>query len=470
MYPIYIEQLPYQRHQSQLSVDDYAQIQHLLYQERAALHAYHQEQEKRRLQRAMYKLQVLTELQRRREQEELAIQAYYENKKRQQEAALLRQQLIFQQQQRQEEEQRRRQQQEEAFYTALIEHQQEQQRLYALAQQQAVKSTEYANPCHVIAEALATAAAQHEDAEEEDTISESEVEPEQKNLEALVKFLFGQKDNEEEEDEEEAEPEFESKQNQRGQIQEQAQEQMMTLDEFVDYISNKAHQLDSSDHEDNQQEQEQEQEEEKEDNDENDYVKVSDINVNNEDDTMEEPEDDVAALALEHLDENETEDSMDEDDMPDLVESAASLQNLVHDILTTTEYKDEFTKFPEEDPVKIAKFDALSRIEQELDTIRQQHEDHVLNASLDFPNPASPGTVLASTAENRQFLGYEDQIMKALLKLDMIESDGDEDIRNERKALVKRAEAMLAKLDDYKQKEWERVSCSSHSDEDEYMM
>jgi hypothetical protein len=59
--------------------------------------------------------------------------------------------------------------------------------------------------------------------------------------------------------------------------------------------------------------------------------------------------------------------------------------------------------------------------------------------------------------------------MKVLLKLDMIESDGDEHVRNERKTLVKRAEAILAKLDDYKQKEWERVSCSSQSDLDEDM-
>jgi hypothetical protein len=457
MYPIYIEQLPYQRHQSQLSVDDYAQIQRLLYQEqreRAALHAYQEQQEKLRLQRAMYKLQVLTELQRRREQEELAIQAYYENKRRQ--AAVIRQQMLLQ---KQEEELRRRrlQEEEEAFYAALIEHhqqEQQQQRLYALTQQQqAAKSAEYANPCRAIAEAVA--AAQHEqvEEEEEDAVSEPETEPDQKNFEALVKYLFGQEDNEQEE--EAAEPELESTDN-------QDQQHTMTLDQFMNYISTKAQELDNSDHEeDDQQEQ-----------NDDDYVQVSSGTNNNQDDTMEEQED-LAALALEHIDEDE--DSLDEDDdeMPELIESAASLQNLVHDILTTTEYQDEFTKFPEENPVKIAKFDALSRIEQELDTIRQQHEDHVLHVTLDFPNDngrvASPDTILASTAENREFLGYEDQIMKVLLKLDMIESDGDEHIRNERKTLVRRAETMLVKLDDYKQKEWERISCSSQSDQDEDM-
>jgi hypothetical protein len=452
MYPIYIEQLPYQRHQSQLSVDDYAQIQRLLYQEqreRATLHAYQEQQEKVRLQRAMYKLQ------RRREQEELAIQAYYENKRRQ--AALVRQQMLLQKQ-KEELGRHRLQEEEEAFYAALIEHhqqEQQQQCLYALTQQQqAAKSAEYANPCRAIAEAVAAAQYEQVEEEEEDAVSEPETEPDQKNFETLVTHLFGQEDNEQEE--EAAKPELESTNN-------QDQQHAMTLDQFVNYISTKAQELDNSDHEkDNQQEQI-----------DDDYVQVSSGTNSNQDDTMEEQED-LAALALELIDENE--DSMDEDDdddMPELVEYTASLQNLVHDILTTTEYQDEFTKFPEEDPVKIAKFDALSQIEQELDTIRQQHEDHVLHITLDFPNNgngSSSDTILvASTAENREFLGYEDQIMKVLLKLDMIESDGDEHVRNERKTLVKRAEAILAKLDDYKQKEWERVSCSSQSDLDEDM-
>lgn len=456
MYPIYIEQLPYQRHQSQLSVDDYAQIQHLLYQEqreRAALHMYHQEQEKRRLQRAMYKLQVLTELQRRREQEELAIRAYYENKRQQ--AALMRHRLLLQKQEEERRSRLQKKQVEEAFYAAFIEHhqnEQQQQLLLSLAQQEhTAKNAGYANPCQALAEAVADAQSEQTE-EEDDDISEPEIESEQNDLEALVKYLLAPEDNGEEVKiaASASEPELN-----------QDQQQPMTLDEFVDYISMKSKQLDDRDEKNNQQEQ----------------VDEADINysqiastTNNQDDTMkEQQEENLTALDFEQVQVNK--DSMDEDDdsIPDLVQSSPSLQNLVHDILTTTEYQHEFTKFAEEDPVKIAKFDALSRIEQELDTIRQQHEDYVLHATLYFPNDngrvTPPNTILASTAENREFLGYEDQIMKVMLKLDMIESDGDENIRNERKALVKCAEAMLAKLDEYKQKEWER----SQSDQDEDM-
>ncbi|KAG1250111.1 hypothetical protein G6F68_012974 [Rhizopus microsporus] len=49
-----------------------------------------------------------------------------------------------------------------------------------------------------------------------------------------------------------------------------------------------------------------------------------------------------------------------------------------------------------------------------------------------------------------------------------IESDGDEDIRIERKNLVKQAEMMLETLDEYRQREWERVSSGSSS-EDEFI-
>ncbi|KAG2192454.1 hypothetical protein INT46_008891 [Mucor plumbeus] len=435
------QQQQYQR-RPQLSVGDYVQLQLLLRQEQAqreqAVLYKKQQEEQRRLEKALYNLEVITELQRRREQEELAIEAYYAAKKRrqQQEEALLR----------------HRRQQEEAYYNAILEQRKQQQieqqnylRVLALQhqqqqqqQQQAIKSAEYANPCHILAAATI-----------EQDVSDSESEADQelevaKQLESLVRLIFGQQDvqeQEQEQEQEQHEPVIDEQQQQE-QETDTREEQTVSLDDFAHYISKKAQELDD---------------------------------IDNDDDAMEEDEQDLAVSATQHIDdheEDESEDSvMEEDEVPALINSTESLHHLVNDILTNTTTNDEpFSNFPEEDPVKIAKFEALSRIEQELDEIRQQHEDHILHVALDFSpdgRSASPDTISASTAENREFLGYEDQIVKILLKLDMIESDGDEHIRNERKALVKRAEAMLEKLDEYKQKEWERVSCSSHSDNEE---
>lgn len=443
-----------QQRRQQLSVDDYVQLQLLLRQEQAqreqaALYK-KQQQEQRRLEKALYNLKIMTELQRRREQEELAIQSYYAAKKRrqQQEEALLR----------------HRRQQEEAYLNAMLEQRQiEQYQLRALAleqqfQEQATKSVEYyTNPCHVMTTAACPNFAA--DAEQEEEVSDSESEADQEHevaeqLESLVRFIFGQQEADKQaEDKPEQEEQQEQESQEEGDVD--STEQTMSMDEFVDYISKKAQELDDDAEDEN-------------------------------DDAMEEDDLDLAASAIQHIDDHESEDEDEEEDedsameqdeeVPALVESTESLHHLVNDILANTTNEESFSDFPEEDPVKIAKFEALSRIEQELNEVRQQHEDHVLHATLEFSHDgrsASPDIIPASTAENREFLGYEDQLVKILLKLDMIESDGDEHIRNERKALVKRAETMLDKLDEYKQKEWERVSCSSHSDnedmEEEYV-
>ncbi|GAA5805477.1 hypothetical protein HPULCUR_010993 [Helicostylum pulchrum] len=409
MFPIYIEQP-----QTQLSLSDYIHLQALLSQEQAKrehrlLQEYKKQQEQRRIERAMYKLQVLTELRRRRLQEEQAIEAYYEAKKQAHKRHLLeREQRILQQQQ------------QEQYYAALRQKKQQelqdQYRLWASAQ----KSVDYVNPNQVLAASQIEQEEESEEEEEENTCQEQ--------LAALVKLIFDAPENEVEPDQ--------GAENKELLIE--TQDKVMSVDDFVEHIRNKAQSL---------------------------Y----------DDEAMEE---DNTLLAMENIDQNE---SMDEDSatdteteeeevqVPSLVKSN-DIHDLVSDILTNSdETKEEFTQFPDEDPVKIAKYDALNRIEQELDETRQNHEQHVLNATLDFSKvtderAASPDRLIAATtAENRELLGYEDQLMKVLLKLDMINSDGDESIRSERKFLVKRAEDMLNRLDEFKLREWEKVSSSSVS-------
>lgn len=407
MFPIYIEQP-----QTQLSLSDYIHLQALLSQEQAErehrlLQEYKKQQEQRRIERAMHKLQVLTELRRRRLQEEKAIEAYYEAKKQAHKRQLLeREQRIL------------LQQQQEQYYAALRQKKQQelqdQYRLWASAQ----KSADYVNPSQVLADSQI-------EKEEESEEEEEEEDTHQEQLATLVKLIFNAPEcNDEVEPDQGAE---------NKELLIETQDKVMTMDDFVEYIHNKAQSL---------------------------Y----------DDEAMEE---DNTLLAMENIDQNE---SMDEDSatdteteeeeevqVPSLVKSN-DIQDLVNDILTNSETTEEFTQFPDEDPVKIAKYDALNRIEQELDEIQQTHEQHVLNTTLDFSKvpeerAASPDRlVAATTAENRELLGYEDQLMKVLLRLDMISSDGDASIRNERKSLVKRAEDMLDRLDEFKLREWEKVS------------
>ncbi|KAI8384077.1 hypothetical protein BD560DRAFT_384884 [Blakeslea trispora] len=434
MFPLYFEQHPSslrcrRTEPQQFSVNDYMQLELLLAQEQAQRQqaafrkAYEKQQmEQRRLDRAMYKLQVMAEIQRRREEEELAIQAYYAAKRQQHQKWLM-------QQQKEQEYLRRKQQQmeEEAYYQAMIESQlKEQYELNGMMQ----KSTR----------SVQTVPAKTYYREESDDESDNDTED---KLKALVKIIFGHQeedddDNEEEDDEEEMQDE-----------DEEHEHQTMTVDELVNYVSKKVQELDDSKQED---------------------MIEEDKNSDMEEDAM-----DFEFVRDDKSDSmDEESEQEDDEDMPVLVKSTDAVKDLVHSLI---EESDDDNNSDEEsvpqDPVKFAKLDALNRIEKELEEVRQKHESHILHGTLSFPELAqgdraiSPETLSASSAENKEFLGYEDQIMKLLLRLDTIESDGDEEIRNKRKTLVKQAEDMLHTLDEFKQKEWERVSCSSQSDHSE---
>lgn len=380
MYPIYIQS-------NQLSLDDYLQVQALLSQRKHL-------EEQRRIQKASHRLQVLTELYRRRELEDRAIEAYYQKKRQQEWMAHQRQQL---------EEQRQLQQ----YYAALQEQQQMQDQYLLWVSQKSA-------PEACCQPELAVAVEEH--AEE----SESEAEDEESHrdqLAHLIKLIFGVPESHEgpeRQDESEYQEEEDRYEEEEVEDEQKPEEnEPMTID--VD-------------------------------------TTMEDQDENNEDEGI--------LLAMKHIDENE---SMDEDfiHVPSLVNKTQDIENLVDEILTSTENDNEqtFTSFDEEDPVKIAKYDALERIEQELNEIQNQDEDHVLHVTLDLSErAASPDTIItATTAENREFLSYEDRIVNLILKLDTIDADGDDHIRNERKLLVKKAEEMLSKLDDIKLKEWSKL-------------
>ncbi|KAG0023322.1 hypothetical protein BGZ81_008162, partial [Podila clonocystis] len=73
--------------------------------------------------------------------------------------------------------------------------------------------------------------------------------------------------------------------------------------------------------------------------------------------------------------------------------------------------------------------------------------------------------VIAGTAENKkQILLTEENLTKAMLKIDAIESDGDLSIRKHRKELIKRSQNMLDLVDEFKSRN--KKSSTSSSEEE----
>ncbi|GAA5824113.1 hypothetical protein JCM11251_001527 [Rhodosporidiobolus azoricus] len=84
------------------------------------------------------------------------------------------------------------------------------------------------------------------------------------------------------------------------------------------------------------------------------------------------------------------------------------------------------------------------------------------------PDHRSSSPPLACTSSNASLLAYEDFLVSLLSDIDAVESYGDSSIRQTRKALVKRVEAELKRLDELKEREWERQSSTSGSEDSSF--
>lgn len=89
------------------------------------------------------------------------------------------------------------------------------------------------------------------------------------------------------------------------------------------------------------------------------------------------------------------------------------------------------------------KLRVLLGMKNQLEELRALHEAKVLS------KPAFDSTAPAKA--NKEFLVYEDAILKLLIKLDGVNSGGHEIVRDTRKAVVARAQRLLSVLDQHKQ-------------------
>ncbi|GAA5966094.1 hypothetical protein JCM3765_002603 [Sporobolomyces pararoseus] len=71
------------------------------------------------------------------------------------------------------------------------------------------------------------------------------------------------------------------------------------------------------------------------------------------------------------------------------------------------------------------------------------------------PSSDSSAPALAFGSANSNFLSYEDFLVNLLSKIDAVESGGDRQVKKERKALVRKVDRELARLDSMRQRAWE---------------
>lgn len=99
------------------------------------------------------------------------------------------------------------------------------------------------------------------------------------------------------------------------------------------------------------------------------------------------------------------------------------------------------------------KLHLLGTIENELKEIREMK--NLGNLTFEGENGEQ---VLPISIENKRFLEYEDKIVKLLDKLDGIQSEGVDIIRERRKYVVKFAQTLLDELDNEKENQWKLFS------------
>ncbi|OBZ84634.1 hypothetical protein A0J61_07324 [Choanephora cucurbitarum] len=117
-------------------------------------------------------------------------------------------------------------------------------------------------------------------------------------------------------------------------------------------------------------------------------------------------------------------------------------------------------KKQETNPQKAKQLESLNAIARELedDSDLVKRWNQVLRSKLNFTKqPEGTLLVTASTDANRRYLGSEDEITRLMLKLDAVDSMGDEQIREKRRTLVKKCEHMVDVLDRMKHLQWQNA-------------
>ncbi|KAK9696771.1 hypothetical protein K7432_012301 [Basidiobolus ranarum] len=105
----------------------------------------------------------------------------------------------------------------------------------------------------------------------------------------------------------------------------------------------------------------------------------------------------------------------------------------------------------------------LRAYEAEVDTIHERQSGRVFKHSLVFATSSEDPAKVLPVKENQNYLGYEDALLKMLIRIDEVDSMGSDIVRSTRKMLVKKTQSLLDQLDDYKSEQYEKFLHSHYS-------
>ncbi|GAA5974344.1 hypothetical protein JCM3765_000122, partial [Sporobolomyces pararoseus] len=106
----------------------------------------------------------------------------------------------------------------------------------------------------------------------------------------------------------------------------------------------------------------------------------------------------------------------------------------------------------------LARRQALEQLSELSSSFSQRQANFVTPTSFTFQSsPTPPFAIprLAFGSANSNFLSYEDFLVSLLSRIDEVQSNGDRQVKKERKELVRKVEKELARLDEMKEKAWE---------------
>ncbi|KAK9729410.1 hypothetical protein K7432_000288 [Basidiobolus ranarum] len=99
----------------------------------------------------------------------------------------------------------------------------------------------------------------------------------------------------------------------------------------------------------------------------------------------------------------------------------------------------------------------LRAYKAEVDTIYEKQSPGVFGRSLVFATSTNEPPKVLPVKENQKYLGYEDALLKMLIRIDEVDSMGSDIIRSTRKALVNKTQSLLDQLDEYKREQYSRL-------------
>ncbi|ORX82317.1 hypothetical protein K493DRAFT_388772 [Basidiobolus meristosporus CBS 931.73] len=100
----------------------------------------------------------------------------------------------------------------------------------------------------------------------------------------------------------------------------------------------------------------------------------------------------------------------------------------------------------------------LRNYENEVNLTYTYHAFNVFNNPLKFDAESTPESMkLLPVKENRSYLGYEDALLKLLIRIDEIDSMDSEIVRCTRKSLVNKAQSLLDQLDEFKKTQYDQL-------------